>query len=144
VPLNQTITKAGQNRVIETRIAQFKTQKVLPVNPSAHGFSGIPVGKTFGELHDRYERQPPRHHSRLSSYREKGCEKRIVKYRAKVITKIYVSVSGGDGGFTLPNLPPGKYTLTAWHEAYGDQTQDVTISGNETKTINFVFKAKPY
>jgi hypothetical protein len=41
-PLHQTITKAGPNRVIETRIAQFKTQKVLPVNVSAHGFSGIP------------------------------------------------------------------------------------------------------
>jgi hypothetical protein len=54
------------------------------------------------------------------------------------------AVSGGDGGFSLPNLPPGKYTITAWHESYGDQTQDVTISGNETKTISFVFKAKPY
>jgi hypothetical protein len=41
-------------------------------------------------------------------------------------------------------LPPGKYTVTAWHESYGEQTQDVTISGSETKTVNFVFKAKPY
>jgi hypothetical protein len=41
-------------------------------------------------------------------------------------------------------LPPGKYTVTAWHEAYGEQTKYVTISGNETKTISFVFKAKPY
>jgi hypothetical protein len=48
------------------------------------------------------------------------------------------------GGFTLPNLPPGKYTVTAWHEAYGEQTQEVTIAGSETKTISFVFKAKPY
>jgi hypothetical protein len=34
--------------------------------------------------------------------------------------------------------------LTAWHESYGTQTQDVTISGNETKSVNFVFTAKPY
>jgi len=61
-----------------------------------------------------------------------------------VLKNSHYAVSGGDGGFTLPNLPPGKYTVSAWHESYGDQTQDVTISGNETKTINFVFKAKPY
>jgi plastocyanin len=61
-----------------------------------------------------------------------------------VLKNSHYAASGGDGGFTLPNLPPGKYTVTAWHESYGEQAQDVTISGNETKTINFVFKAKPY
>lgn len=61
-----------------------------------------------------------------------------------VLKNAHYSVSSGDGGFTLANLPPGKYTVTAWHEAYGDQSQDVTIAGSETKTINFVFKAKPY
>ena len=61
-----------------------------------------------------------------------------------VLKNSHYAVSSGDGGFALPNLAPGKYTVTAWHEAYGEQTQDVTISGSETKTINFVFKAKPY
>jgi hypothetical protein len=61
-----------------------------------------------------------------------------------VLKNSHYAVSGGDGGFTLPNLPAGKYTLTAWHEAYGEQTQEVTISGSETKTVSFVFKAKPY
>jgi plastocyanin len=58
-------------------------------------------------------------------------------------TKHY-TISGENGGFTLPNLPPGKYTVTAWHESYGEQSQEVTIAGSETKTISFVFKAKPY
>jgi len=61
-----------------------------------------------------------------------------------VLKNSHYAVSGGDGSFSLPNLPPGKYTITAWHESYGEQTQDVTISGSETKTLNFVFKAKPY
>src|ERR1700719_3111673 len=61
-----------------------------------------------------------------------------------VLKNAHYAVSSGDGGFTLPNLPAGKYTVTAWHESYGEQTQDVTISGSETKTVNFVFKAKPY
>ena len=53
-----------------------------------------------------------------------------------------VSKDGGD--FKLPNLPPGKYTITAWHEDYGTQTADVTITGNETQAVNFTFKAKAY
>jgi hypothetical protein len=61
-----------------------------------------------------------------------------------VLKNSHYAVSKEDGGFTLPNLPAGKYTVTAWQEAYGTQTQDVVISGSETKSVNFVFKAKPY
>ena len=61
-----------------------------------------------------------------------------------VMKNSHYAISSGDGGFSLPNLPPGKYTVTAWHESYGDQSMEVTIAGAETKTVNFVFKAKPY
>ena len=61
-----------------------------------------------------------------------------------VLKNSHYSVSGEDGRFTLPDLPPGKYTVTAWHESYGDQSQEVTITGTEIQTVNFVFKAKPY
>jgi plastocyanin len=61
-----------------------------------------------------------------------------------VLKNSHFAVTGDGGAFTLANLPAGKYTITAWHESYGDQSQDVTISGTEAKTLNFVFKAKPY
>ena len=61
-----------------------------------------------------------------------------------VLKNSHYAISGQDGGFALPNLPPGKYTVTAFHESYGDQSQEVTISGSETKTVSFTFKAKPY
>ena len=61
-----------------------------------------------------------------------------------VLTTGHHAVSGADGKFTIAGLPPGKYTLTAWHEKFGTQTQEVTITGSETATANFVFKATPY
>jgi plastocyanin len=61
-----------------------------------------------------------------------------------VLKTSHVDVSKDDGGFKLPNLPPGKYTITAWHESYGTKTADVTITGNETKDVDFSFTAKPY
>ncbi len=52
------------------------------------------------------------------------------------------SVTGQDGTFTLKDLPPGKYTITAWEENYGSQSEEITISGNETVPANFVFRPK--
>jgi Polysaccharide lyase family 4, domain II len=40
-------------------------------------------------------------------------------------------------------VPPGSYTLTAWQEEYGTQTQTVTVTGGAAATADFTFKAKP-
>jgi plastocyanin len=61
-----------------------------------------------------------------------------------VLKTSHFAVSDSNGGYMLPNLPPGKYTVSAWQESYGTQTQEVTIGAGESKTVNFVFQAKPY
>ncbi len=61
-----------------------------------------------------------------------------------VLKTPHYAVSGGDGSFAIKGLPAGKYTVTAWQEQYGSQNQEVTISGSESKTVNFAFKVLPY
>ena len=53
----------------------------------------------------------------------------------------YFAVTPQDGSFVLPNLPPGTYTIKAWHEKLGTATQTITVGPNETKEISFVFKS---
>ena len=58
-----------------------------------------------------------------------------------VLDHPYFGTTGADGAFNLKGLPPGTYTIEAWHEKLGTQTQSVTIGAQETKDVTFTFKA---
>jgi len=54
----------------------------------------------------------------------------------------YSTVSGTDGSFEIPDVPPGKYELTAWHETLGSLTKNITV-GNDGLNVNFDFLEVP-
>jgi uncharacterized protein (DUF2141 family) len=59
-----------------------------------------------------------------------------------VLNHPFYSVSNNEGSFELKNLPAGKYTIEAWHEKYGVQTQEVTVAeGDASQEVNFTFSA---
>ena len=58
-----------------------------------------------------------------------------------VLSNPYFQVTGSDGKFDLKNLPPGTYTVVAWHELYKTDPQTVTIGPKESKAVTFTFKA---
>jgi plastocyanin len=51
----------------------------------------------------------------------------------------FYAVSAMDGTFTIPNLPPGQYTLVAWHEKFGNKEQAITVGAKENKAVSFSF-----
>lgn len=57
-----------------------------------------------------------------------------------VLPNPYSAVTDESGSFTIKNVPPGKYTVEAWHEKYGTQDASVTVGKKETKTVSFSFK----
>jgi hypothetical protein len=52
------------------------------------------------------------------------------------------ATTDSSGNYTLNNVPPGSYTVTAWQEEYGTQTQKVTVSAGAPAKADFTFKAK--
>ncbi len=57
-----------------------------------------------------------------------------------VLEHPYFAVSGADGSFSIGSLPAGTYTLEAWHEELGTQTQEVTVADGQTLDVAFDFK----
>jgi len=51
----------------------------------------------------------------------------------------YFDITPQTGEFALKSLPPGTYTIEAWHERFGVQDQTVTIGPKESKSISFTF-----
>ena len=47
-----------------------------------------------------------------------------------------------DSGTYSLDVPPGSYTVTAWQEEYGKQTQKVTVAAGAPAKADFTFKAK--
>jgi hypothetical protein len=53
----------------------------------------------------------------------------------------YFAVTSKDGSFSIRNLPPGSYTLMAWHEKLGTQIKKITVGANASN-VDFSFKAR--
>ena len=58
-----------------------------------------------------------------------------------VLPHPFFAVTAADGTYTIKDLPAGTYTIEAWHEKFGTQTQQVTVGAQESKPAAFTFKA---
>ena len=51
----------------------------------------------------------------------------------------YFALSNKDGSFTLQNVPPGEYTIEAWHERFGIQSQKITLPEKGKEKVELTF-----
>jgi plastocyanin len=56
-----------------------------------------------------------------------------------VLEHPYFGATAADGKVVIGNLPPGTYTIEAWHEQLGTRTQQVTIAAKESRDVSFAF-----
>ena len=54
----------------------------------------------------------------------------------------YYAVTDRSGKFEIADVPPGTYTLKAWHEAFGTMEQKVTVAPRQEVMAGFSFIRK--
>jgi Polysaccharide lyase family 4, domain II len=80
--------------------------------------------------------------------RDTGILKLVCDTHAWMLGYVYVfdhpffAVTDDRGTFSIPNVPPGTYTLKAWHEDAGVRSQKVVITEAGEVRVNFEFGKK--
>ena len=123
---------AGQTIVIKNSDATLHNVHSLPENSkpfnSAMPMKGMTVKKKFASP-EIMVRMKCDVHPWMSSY-------------VGVVAHPFYSVSAEDGTFKIEGLPAGTYTIEAWHEKMGTQTQSVTVSDDGAAAADFTFAPK--
>jgi plastocyanin len=126
------VVRTGQKVKIVNSDATLHNIHPLPVVNTPFNI-GMPLkGMSQEKTFDKAE-LPPFHikcdvHKWMSSY-------------CAVFDHPFFAVTDKDGNFKITGLPPGTYSVEAWQEKLGTQDQTVTVTGTDTKTADFSFKA---
>jgi plastocyanin len=54
----------------------------------------------------------------------------------------YFAISSKDGTFKIANVPPGKYTIKAFHRKAGEAAQEIEVKAGEPTKADFSLEAK--
>jgi hypothetical protein len=117
--------------------------KIVNSDPTNHNIHPLPkINQEWNES------QPPKGDSKMKHF---AREEVMIPVKCNVhpwmrayigvVGHPFFAVTGDDGTFTIKGLPPGKYTLQAWHEKYGPKDVEVTVAPKESKTVDFDFKS---
>ena len=59
-----------------------------------------------------------------------------------ILDNPYFVVTLRDGNFKIDNVPPGEYTLKAWHEKFRSVTREIRVEAGKTADVSFILKKK--
>jgi plastocyanin len=61
-----------------------------------------------------------------------------------VVASGLTTQAGSDGSFQLDSVPPGDYTLHAWHERGGEATQPLKVTSKDQPPVAITLDARGY
>lgn len=111
----------------------------LPMNPHHKRFVGA-------ETHEHLAGQPVRETIQMTKGRkffvmQCGFHAYMESW-GLVVDNPYHQLSGKDGSFSLTDVPPGDYTLVAWHPGVGITIEKkITVPAKGTAKADFVFES---
>jgi hypothetical protein len=116
--------------------------KIVNDDPTNHNIHPLPkVNQEWNES------QPPNGDAKLKKF---AREEVMIPVKCNVhpwmrsyigvVNHPFFAVTGDDGTFTIKGLPPGKYTIEAWHEKFGTKDIEITVGAKESKSQDFDFK----
>ena len=62
------------------------------------------------------------------------------KAYVSILSHPFFAVSARNGSYQISGLPPGQYTVVAWHERFGEQRSEISVGVSEQKNLDFTFK----
>ena len=57
-----------------------------------------------------------------------------------IVTDEAAAISGGDGRFSIDNVPPGTYELRVWHESLKGAPQKLTVAAGRPTEVQLLLK----
>jgi hypothetical protein len=120
-------------------LATLEVRNSDPILHSAHAY--LQDGKTafhvaLPHFRDRTRTQLPQ-----AGLLRIECDVGHIWMRAYILisSSPFSAVTGPDGIFEIRGIPPGRYRLLAWHEAFGKIEREVSLVQGEHLTLTLVF-----
>jgi plastocyanin len=137
-PMRTRIVQRGEQFIPSvTAVTVGSTVDFPNEDPFFHNVFSLSRARTF-DL-GRY----PSGESRARSFPKTGIVKVYCDIHSHMSALIMVldhpwfTIPNEAGAFTLPPVPPGDYTLVAWHERIGEQRQRIRVAPGETVRTAF-------
>ncbi len=117
--------------------------EVINQDPVLHNTHAYLDGRTLFNLAQPNKDQVIRRPLRRSGLVELMCDAHDwMNGWIDVLDHPYFAITREDGAYTITDIPPGAYTLTAWHEKLGRRQVQVTVKGKDHRKVDFTFQAQ--
>lgn len=121
-------------RVIGVRVGQ--PLELVNSDPTLHNVHALPM------VNQEFNQSLPKQNARTT--KTFTAPEVMVRFKCDVhswmsafvgvMAHPYFAVTSPAGEFTIPNLPPGTYTLETWNEKLGTKTMQVTVAPGQSQT----------